>query len=79
MKTTICPLVAEEDRVVATEWVKRAIERGSYVFLEGDRDFPKHIWYEENGKGWFGFCLNSMAGEYKGWPLEEDERRAYFG
>lgn len=27
---------------------------------------------------WCGLCLNPAAGEYKGWPIEEDERRAVF-
>lgn len=77
--TTICPLVTERERDRATEWVRRAIETGQCKFMEGDKDFPKHIWYEADGQGWFGFCINSAAGQYKGWPLEEDERRAVFG
>jgi hypothetical protein len=68
-----------EDQVKATEYVRKAIENGNYRFVEGDQEFPKHIWYDDNGQGWFGFCFNSVAGHYKGWPLEEDERRAYFG
>ena len=77
-KTTICDLVTEADRRRATEWVRAAIRSGQYKFLEGDQDFPKHVWYQADGRGWFGFCTNPAAGEYKGWPMEEDERRAYF-
>lgn len=77
-KTTICPLAREDERDAATNWVREAIKRGQYEFFEGDKDFPKHIWYEADGVGWFGFCINSILGEYKGWPLEEDERRALF-
>jgi hypothetical protein len=77
-KTTICDLVAEEDRSRATAWVRAAIERGQFEFFEADQDFPKHVWYQADGRGWFGFCINPAAGEYKGWPMEEDERRAFF-
>lgn len=78
-KTTICDLVADADRARATIWVRAAIESGQFRFLEGDQDFPKHIWYQVDGRGWFGFCINSVSGQYKGWPLEEDERSALFG
>lgn len=77
-KTTICDLVTEEDRERATEWVRAAIEDSQFTFLEGDQDFPKHIWYQAEARGWFGFCINSAAGHYKGWPMEEDERCAFF-
>ena len=78
-KSTICDLVTKEDRERATTWVRAAIESAQFTFLEGDQDFPKHIWYQADARGWFGFCVNSAAGEYKGWPLEEDERLALFG
>lgn len=67
-RTSICPLISKEDRERATEWVRRAIRDGQCRFMEGDQDFPKHVWYEAEGRGWFGFCINSVAGEYKGWP-----------
>lgn len=78
-KTTICPLVSEVDRNRATEWIRRAIELGQCTFFEADKDFPKHVWYEENGQGWFGYCTNGVLGHYKGWPLEEEELREYLG
>jgi hypothetical protein len=70
--------VSEADRDRATAWIQTAIEEKQYRFLEGDQDFPKHVWYEADGRGWFGFCINSAAGHYKGWPMEEEERNAYF-
>jgi hypothetical protein len=77
-KTTICRLVTEQDRKKATGWIRNAIECGQYVYLEGDQDFPKHVWYQAEGRDWFGFCINSVAGQYKGWPMEEGERSAFF-
>jgi hypothetical protein len=78
-KTTICDLVTKADRVRATNWVQAAIQCGQFRFFEGDQDFPKHVWYQTGARGWFGFCTNSLAGHYKGRPMEEDERLAYFG
>lgn len=79
--TTICPLVTEADRNRATQWVQAALGAGQYRFLEADKDFPGRIWYRqsENGQLWMGFCINTVLGQYKGWPIEEDERGAVFG
>jgi hypothetical protein len=78
--TTICPLTEDGDRVAATAWVQAALTARQLRFYEGDKDFPKHIWYQdETGRLWFGFCVNSVLGQYKGWPINEDERRAVFG
>ncbi len=76
--TTVCPLTSQEDRDRATEWVRRAITRGQYKFSQADKDYPTKIWYADDGQIWFGRCINSQAGQYKGWPIEEEERRAIF-
>jgi hypothetical protein len=79
-QTTICPLVTEDDRLRATEWVRAALESGQFRFYEGDKDFPRYIWYQDRGgQVWFGSCINSVQGQYKGWPIDEDERVAIFG
>lgn len=70
--TTICHLVADEDRKNATVWVKQALSNGQFEYVEGDQVYPKHIWNnDETGRRWFGFCINSASGEYKGWPVDE--------
>jgi hypothetical protein len=80
LQTTICPLTKDADRDRATARVQAALFAGQTRFYEGDKDFPKHIWYEDEiGQLWFGFCINSVQGQYKGWPIEEDERIAIFG
>lgn len=76
--TTVCPLTTEEDRIRATGWLRQAIESGQYRFREADKEFPYKVWYEVEGRIWFGFCINSVLGEYKGWPIDEDERREIF-
>ena len=79
-KTTVCPLTTERDRVRATEWVKDAIKRGNYLFVQDDQHFPKKIWYRDNsGQYWCGYCINTASGEYKGWPIEKSEFDEIFG
>ncbi len=78
--TTVCLLTTVAERDTATKWVQSALTHGQMRYFEGDQDFPKHIWYRENnGQVWFGFCLNSVQGQYKGWPIDEEERSAKFG
>ena len=76
--TTVCPLTSPEDRNRATGWLRSAIRAGQYRFVETDQDFPKKVWCHESGQAWFGLCVNTKSGEYKGWPIDEDERRAVF-
>jgi hypothetical protein len=76
-RTTICPLISSDERLKAEAWIRAAIRAGQYEFVEADQDFPKHVWYEHGGQGWFGFCINTSAGHYKGWPLEDGEYDAY--
>ena len=72
--TTICPLASPRDRDRATKWLQTAISRCQFVFVEGDKRFPKHVWYvDSDGQGWAGRCINSVSGEYKGWPVGVDE------
>jgi hypothetical protein len=78
--TTICPLTSDADRAMATEWVKGALMNGQLRYYEADQDFPNHIWYsDERGQLWFGRCVNSVHGQYKGCPIEEEDRVAVFG
>ena len=72
--TTVCPLRAPEDQTKATGWIREAIAAGRYLFIEGDKRFPKHVWHESaDGGRWIGRCLNSVSGEYKGWPAGAGE------
>lgn len=72
--TTICPLHTPEDQTKATGWVRQAISAGRFLFVEGDKQFPKHVWHEDaDGRNWIGRCVNSVQGEYKGWPATREE------
>lgn len=77
-QTTVCPLATALERDRATDWVRKAIAAGQYRFSRSDKRFPKKIWFEADSQIWFGLCLNSEAGQYKGWPIGEQERDAIF-
>jgi len=79
--TTICDLTTEADRQKATKWVQEALVASQFRYYEGDKDYPKKIWYRDptTGKLWFGQCVNSVSGEYKGWPIDEEDRSEVFG
>lgn len=78
--TTICTLYTVEDRDRATKWIQCALEAGQFKFYEGDKDYPKKVWFrDKGGQIWFGLCVNSILGQYKGWPIDEEERREVFG
>lgn len=72
--TTVCPLHTKKDRAEATGWIREALSTGRFLFVEGDKRFPKHVWREDAGSGgWIGRCVNSVQGAYKGWPAEAGE------
>lgn len=78
--TTICPLILEAERNLATTWVRQALSANQLRYYEADQEFPKKIWYRDaDGQLWFGFCTNSTLGQYKGWPIDEEDRVAVFG
>ena len=79
-QTTICPLITEAERLAATIWVQNALRAGQVKYYESDKDFPARIWYRDaaTNKIWIGYCLNSVLGQYKGWPADESERLAIF-
>lgn len=77
--TSICRKVSEADREEASCWVRAALRSGQLRYHEGDKTYPKHIWYKDaNGNFWFGFAVNEVLGTYKGWPVSEAEKREKF-
>lgn len=77
--TTICPKVTKQERDVATIWVQKALRNRQMRFFEGDKTYPKHIWYKDDqGQFWFGFAINQILGTYKGWPITEAEKSEAF-
>jgi len=77
--TTTCPLLTADDQARATAWVQEALQRRQYRFYDGDKTYPKHVWRrDDGGQYWFGFCINGISGIYKGWPIDEAEKREVF-
>lgn len=66
---------------MVTAWLRAALAAGQVKYFESDKDFPARIWYRDTDTGriWIGYCVNSIAGEYKGWPISEEGRIAVFG
>jgi len=77
--TTPCPKTTEAEPHESSGWVRQALAAGQFRFYEGDGTYPKHLWYRsEDGQYWFGFYVNQFLGSYKGWPIDEEEKRATF-
>jgi hypothetical protein len=77
--TTICRKTRADERDEASRWVREALINKQFKYTEGDKTFPKHIWYRDDaGQHWFGFAVNQILGTYKGWPVTEDEKREVF-
>ncbi len=68
---SICPRhIRDADRV--TEWLRAAIRRG---LIDGhwDGNFPRHVWYKDGDTVYEARLVNRGSGEYKGYPLNDDE------
>lgn len=57
-----------------TEWLRNAIRSGSVGDWEGG--FPRYVWTLRNGHYYEARLTNSVLGQYKGYPLTEDEAKA---
>ena len=67
---SICPREITQDQ--AQTWLREAILAGATSALwEGD--FPRYVWFKAGKIVYEGRLVNSGNGEYKGWPLAEDE------
>ena len=59
------------DQQLASRWLRSAIRRGATGAWEGE--FPRYVWYKEEGTVFEGRLVNREAGAYKGYPLDKDE------
>jgi hypothetical protein len=69
---TLCPSELGGELPQLTEWLRLAIKAGQVGgLLEGD--FPRYVWHQE-GNQWFeGRLTNRTLGEYKGYPIDQEE------
>lgn len=60
------------DPAAITEWVRGAIEHGR-IGAPYEGDFPRYVWSRIDGVCYEGRLVNRDAGEYKGYPIRDDE------
>jgi hypothetical protein len=60
------------DRTRLTQWLRAGITRGN-VGAPWDASFPRYVWYRVDGITYEARLINSESGEYKGWPLRDEE------
>lgn len=61
-----------QDASEITAWLRSAIEAGN-VGAPWEGDFPRYAWYRSAGVCYEARLVNRDAGDYKGYPLQEDE------
>ena len=66
---SLCPRELTRDRVKAESWLREAIRRGAVSELR-EGEFPRYVWFEQEGIVYEGRLVNRGLGEYKGYPLE---------
>jgi len=70
--STPCPKDLEHSQTRLTEWVRAAIAAGAAGgMMEGD--FPRYVWYRDGERAFEGRLTNRALGEYKGYPIDNDE------
>lgn len=71
---TKCPTYLTDPDVI-TGWLADAISKGN-VSAAFDGDFPRYVWALPDGEDrWYEARLtNQVLGEYKGYPLNADQR-----
>ena len=72
---TLCDPSLVRNQGQLPRWLRRAI-RGGCTGSEWQGGFPKYVWYSRGGTVYEGCLINRGLGEYKGYPLREDERPA---
>ena len=69
---SICDRALGQDRVKVQKWLQTAVARGWVGELRDGR-FPRYVWYRDGDVVYEGRLVNQQRGEYKGYPLNNDE------
>ena len=67
-----CPREMAEDQQTIDEWLRSAIRRGA-TGAPWEGVFPRYVWYKHQETVFEGRLVNRETGEYKGYPLNQDE------
>jgi hypothetical protein len=66
---SLCPRELTREKARVEEWLREAIRRGAVSELR-EGDFPRYVWFEQDGVVYEGRLVNRGLGQYKGYPLE---------
>lgn len=64
------PNLGEQDQL--TGWLRNAIKSG-HVGGPWEGTFPRYVWARHEGVCYEGRLVNRESGEYKGYPLDDQE------
>jgi hypothetical protein len=60
------------DREELTAWLQEAVRKGQFG-AQWDGEFPRYVWVSHGSKWYEGRLVNRGLGEYKGYPLRDEE------
>jgi hypothetical protein len=69
---SLCDRSLNQAQPRVTSWLRRALRQGT-VGAPWEGDFPRYVWHREGEVVFEGRLTNREAGEYKGYPLLQDE------
>lgn len=69
---SLCDPSFANQQEMLTRWLREAIEQGQFS-RNWDGDFPRNAWIRKDGIVYEARLVNQGSGEYKGWPLEQEE------
>jgi hypothetical protein len=67
-----CDQSLNQDQLRVNCWLKKALRRGA-VGAPWEGDFPRYVWHRQGEVVYEARLTNRVAGEYKGYPLLQDE------
>lgn len=67
-----CDQSLNQARSRVNAWLKKALRRGA-VGAPWEGDFPRYVWHRQGDVVFEARLTNREAGEYKGYPLLQDE------
>lgn len=69
---SLCPPGLEGVQETLTEWLKSSIRAG-HIGGPIEGRFPRYVWRRDNDRWFAGRLTNQTLGQYKGYPITEDE------
>lgn len=69
---SICDRELSQDRERVQQWLECAVSSGCVGELK-EGEFPRYVWYRDTEIVYEGRLVNRGNGEYKGYPLHENE------